>query len=65
MIIGKRKFILGMTYVIGCCVLIALAIYSGDAAIVASAAAACVSLAPGVGIIIWGNVHEHKANNTP
>ena len=61
--IGGRKFALGMTYVVGCCVLIGMAIWTREAAIVASVAGACVSLAPGVGVIVWGNVQEHKTKN--
>ena len=60
--IGGRKFVLGLTYMLGCFGLLALGVYSGEAAIVGAVAGGCVSMAPGVGAIIWGNVKEHQAN---
>ena len=59
--IGGRKFALGIVYLLGSFVMIGMAISTRDAAVVASVAAACVALAPGIAAIIWGNVATHRA----
>jgi hypothetical protein len=57
---GWRKFIWGETYILGAFGLVGYALYQGmDAGVVAAVAAACVSLAPGLGVVIYGNVQEH------
>ena len=61
-VIGGRKFALGLVYVILGFATIIMAVYEAPEHI-AAVAAGCVSLAPGVGAIIWGNVAEHRAQN--
>ena len=61
---GSRKFTIGMTYVIlgFTCVGVAL-IKEAGAGVIASVAGASISLATGIGVIVWGNVATHKAKN--
>lgn len=62
--IGGRKFTLGLLYLLGCFTVSAISVSKGvvgwDAAGVASLFA---SAATGLGVIVWGNVQEHRANN--
>jgi len=61
---GNRKFVLGVLYGIGGfgCIL-ATVLKGSDAGVIAAVAAACLSLATGLGVIVWGNVQEHRAKN--
>jgi hypothetical protein len=62
--IGGRKFTLGMTYLIGGLGLLTLALYwQKDAATIAALASAYVAMAPGLGVIVWGNVQAERARN--
>lgn len=62
--LGGRKFILGMIYLIGCFVTINLALWKGlsgwDSVAVGSM---CVSIATGLGVVVWGNVQAGKNGN--
>lgn len=57
MIIGKRKFITGLVYLALAPALVAM---TGSTEGITAIMVGC---APGVAIIIYGNVMEHKANN--
>ena len=61
---GKRKFTLGLIYLIGCFAIAIAAAVTGktgwDAVGLASLPAAISS---GLGVIVWGNVQEHRAAN--
>jgi len=61
---GSRKFALGLVYLIGSYGLAFAAILTGasgwDAAALASFP---VSIATGLGAIVWGNAQEHRARN--
>jgi len=61
-VIGGRKFTLGLLYIILGFATILTAVFEAPEHI-AAVAAGCVSLAPGVGAIIWGNVQEHRTKN--
>ena len=62
--IGGRKFALGLVYLILCGTVSILAVSNGvtgwDAAGVASL---FTSAATGLGVIVWGNVQEHRSKN--
>ena len=62
--IGGRKFALGILYLVFVSSISYMAVSSGvtgwDAAGVASLFA---SAATGLGVIVWGNVQEHRAKN--
>jgi hypothetical protein len=62
--IGGRKLALGLIYLIGCFVIAILAVTRGasgwDALGIASLP---TSIATGLGVIVWGNVQEHRAKN--
>jgi hypothetical protein len=58
-----RKFWLGVVYMVFGFAMCGIAVWRGDAALVASAAGACLSLATGLAATIWGNVQVHKAGN--
>lgn len=57
---GYRKFTLGLLYIAGGIVLTGMAIVM-QPEIVSSVGIAYVSLATGLGVIVWGNIAEHKA----
>jgi hypothetical protein len=58
---GWRKFVWGMTYLLGNMGLEAYALYRGmDSSVIASIAAASVTMAGGLGVVVYGNVQEHK-----
>jgi hypothetical protein len=61
---GHRKFILGMTYLVGVFSVSVVAVYGEltgwDAAGISSLFA---SAATGLGVIVWGNAQEHKHTN--
>jgi hypothetical protein len=63
-VIGGRKVILGLVYLLGSFVMIGMSIQTKDSGVVASVAGACIALAPGLGMIIWGNVKVHETNLT-
>ena len=62
--IGGRKFTLGLIYMLGCFSISIVAVLHGatgwDAAGVASL---FVSTATGLGVVVWGNVQEHRTRN--
>lgn len=62
--IGGRKFTLGLIYLLGCFGVATGAILTGatgwDAVGLASLP---MAIATGLGVIVWGNVQEHRANN--
>ena len=62
--IGGRKFALGLIYLAGTFAISGFSVWKGvtgwDAAGVASLFA---SAATGLGVIVWGNVQEHRAKN--
>ena len=62
---GWRKWTLGMAYLVGMFGNIALAILYLDnpAAVIAAIVGAAVGIATGLGVIVWGNVKEHQAQN--
>ena len=58
---GHRKFILGLAFIIGGFVLLGVALFTDkDAAVIGSLAASFVSVATGLGVVIYGNVMEHR-----
>ena len=64
MLIGNRKFILGMSYLIGCFVIIETALaFNADAGVIASVAGGCISIATGLGAVVYANVLEHRAKS--
>lgn len=63
---GWRKFGLGAFYLVGNFGLAGLAIWTGNdqaTALVAAVAGFATGLATGLGVIVWGNVQEHRARN--
>jgi len=61
-LIGGRKMALGLVYLILGYACVFLAVFKGaDAGVIASVAGACVSLATGMGVVVWGNVRVHEA----
>lgn len=61
---GYRKMLLGTLYLIGCFVMCIMAVWSGNSGWDAAGIAALpTSVATGLGVIIWGNVQEHRAKN--
>jgi len=58
---GYRKFLLGAGYMAGCFTLCAMGINKNSDLI--GTAAMCSSIAPGLAVIIYGNVKEHMAAN--
>lgn len=62
--IGGRKMALGILYLVGGigCILTAL-LRDADAGVLAATAGAFVSLSTGLGVVVWGNVEEHRAAN--
>jgi len=62
MITGNRKFLLGALYVIGAIGCIESAILTeAGAGVIGAVAAATVSIATGLGVIVWGNAKEWEA----
>ena len=59
MIIGKRKFITGLVYLTLAPALVAM---TGSTEGITAIMVGC---ATGVAAVIYGNVQEHKSNNTP
>ena len=61
---GNRKFTLGVLFMAcGFSCIIAAILKGSDAGVIAAVAGACLSLATGLGVIVWGNVQEHRASN--
>jgi len=62
--IGGRKMVLGMIYLLGGigCIVLSL-LRDADAGVIAAVAGAFVSFATGLGVVVWGNVQEHRAKN--
>ena len=62
---GWRKLVLGLLYIIisGVCIETAI-LRDAGAGVIAAVASAVVAIAPGVGVIIWGNVETHRAQAT-
>ena len=64
MIEGSRKLALGLVYLIGGIACVGGALYmEAGAGVISSVAAAFVSFATGLGVIVWGNVATHRAKN--
>ena len=62
--IGGRKMALGVLYLLGGIGCIGLALWKdADAGVIASVAGAFVSLSTGLGVVVWGNVQEHRSKN--
>ena len=60
---GQRKLLLGAGYLAGCFTVGGIAVYHGTVDLY-GLAALCISWATGLGVVIWGNVQEHRARNT-
>ena len=62
--IGGRKFVLGVLYVLGvfACVMTALLQDAGPG-VISSVAGVAVSASTGIGVVVYGNIQEHKARN--
>ncbi len=62
---GWRKWSLGMVYIVGGLLLLAGALLTDKTGTVIGAlAGAFVSLATGMGVIVYGNVMEHRARGS-
>ena len=61
---GNRKFALGMTYLIGIFALGGLAVVMDKSAgLVGAVSSFAVTVATGLGVIVWGNREEHRLTN--
>lgn len=61
---GNRKYRLGQLYLVGCFGMGIIAALKGQVGWDALGLAAIpTSIAAGLGVIIWGNVQEHRAKN--
>jgi len=63
---GRRKFTLCLCY-LGCCTMLDYIAITGAGSIDLSSMAGLASLntglATGLGVIVWGNIQEHRAKN--
>jgi len=63
---GRRKYTLGLAYLIVCMILNIIALTGGasmDLQSLGGMAALNTSMATGLGVVVYGNVKEHQAKN--